>query len=411
MSSTFAELGVVAPLAEALASRGLTTAFAIQEVTIADALAGHDVCGKAQTGSGKTLAFGLPTLQRLADRPRGVARGLILVPTRELATQVVEELGPLGNSLGLNTLAVYGGADIEKQIAAIKRGIEIIVATPGRLIDLLERGEVSVADVEIVVVDEADRMADMGFLPQVEWVLRRIDGDHQTLLFSATLDGVVDSLVKRYQTDPKRHEVEHDEVTVDQMKHRFIGVHEMDRMKVVAAIVNSSNRTIVFCNTKRFCDRVADDLDKLGVNAEAIHGDLRQRAREKALERFSEGKLQALIATDVAARGIHVDNVDMVIHLDLPDDHKTYLHRSGRTARAGDSGVATTLVKWNQELEVKRLQSVWVSIFRSPRCSRTTLDSPTCSVGKATTRSSRGTTSRPTLGRQPRRFVRSSGPG
>lgn len=356
MSSTFAELGVVAPLVEALADRGLTTAFAIQEAAIADALAGHDVCGKAQTGSGKTLAFGLPTLQRLADRPRGAARALILVPTRELATQVVEELGPLGEAIGLTTLAVYGGADIEKQIAAIKDGVEMIVATPGRLIDLLERGEVSVADVEIVVVDEADRMADMGFLPQVEWVLRRIEGDHQTLLFSATLDGVVDTLVKRYQTDPARHEVEDNEVTVDQMKHRFIGVHEMDRMKLVAAIVESSHRVIVFCNTKRFCDRVQDDLDKLGVHAEAIHGDLRQRAREKALEKFGDGKLQALIATDVAARGIHVDDVDVVIHLDLPDDHKTYLHRSGRTARAGGSGVAVTLVKWNQELEVKRLQ-------------------------------------------------------
>ncbi|MEZ5227912.1 MAG: DEAD/DEAH box helicase [Acidimicrobiales bacterium] len=201
------------------------------------------------------------------------------------------------------------------------------------MIDLLDRGAVSVTDVSIVIVDEADRMADMGFLPQVEWILRRIEGEHQTLLFSATLDGAIDTLVRRYQTDPARHEVEEAEVTVDQMAHRFIAVHKMDQSKVVASIVEHSHRTIVFCNTKRMCDCLADDLEKLGVSAEPIHGDLRQRAREAALGRFTNGKIQALVATDVAARGIHVDDVDVVIHFDPPDDHKTYLHRSGRTAR------------------------------------------------------------------------------
>lgn len=356
MSKTFAEVGVSDPIVEALAARGLTNTFAIQEMAIADAVAGHDVCGKAQTGSGKTLAFGIPMVQRLAEATAANARGLILVPTRELATQVEEEIEPLAASVDLKSLAVYGGADIEKQIKIIKKGIDIIVATPGRLIDLIDRGEISVAGVEIVVVDEADRMADMGFLPQVEWVLRHIDGEHQTMLFSATLDGVVDALVQRYQHDPVRHEVEQHEVSIDLMAHRFINVHRMDRMKVAARIIASSNKTIVFCNTKRFCDKVSYDLEDLGITAQAIHGDLRQRAREKALEKFSEGKIQALVATDVAARGIHVDDVDVVLHMDPPDDHKTYLHRSGRTARAGGTGVAVSMVLWNQELDIKRIQ-------------------------------------------------------
>ncbi len=356
MTTTFAELGVAQPLVEALSARGIDTAFAIQELAIADALAGHDVCGKAQTGSGKTLAFGIPAVQRLMDGPRGTLQALILVPTRELATQVIEELGPLCDSVGLKCMAIYGGADIDKQIAKFKKGVELVVATPGRMIDLLERKEITVSDVTNVVLDEADRMADMGFMPQVEWILRRVEGEHQTLLFSATLDGAIDTLVKRYQTDPIRHEVEQDEVTVEQMTHRFIGVHKMDQSKVVASIVEHANRAIVFCNTKRMCDRLADDLDELGVKAEPIHGDLRQRQREKALSAFSEGKIQALVATDVAARGIHVDDVDVVIHFDPPDDHKTYLHRSGRTARAGGSGLAVTFVQWNQELEVKRMQ-------------------------------------------------------
>ncbi len=356
VSITFKELGVAPEVVESLSTRGIEDAFPIQELTIADALEGHDVCGKAKTGSGKTLAFGIPLVQRLAQGSKGGVRGLILVPTRELATQVTEELEPLAKVSNLKPLAVYGGADIEKQISKLKKGIDFIVATPGRMIDLLDRGEVSVADVDMVVIDEADRMADMGFLPQVEWILRRIEGNHQTLLFSATLDGAVDSLVSRYQHDPIRHEVEASEVTVEDLAHRFITVHDMDRTKVVAAIVEAAKRTIIFCNTKRQCDRLSRDLENLNVSAQAIHGDLRQRQREKALGEFSDGRLQALVATDVAARGIHVDDVAVVIHFDPPDDHKTYLHRSGRTARAGGSGVAVTLVLWNQELDVKRLQ-------------------------------------------------------
>lgn len=356
MTTSFADLGVDPDLVSVLADGGINDAFPIQELTIADALAGRDVCGKAKTGSGKTLAFGIPTVQCLADGGRGKVRGLILVPTRELANQVLKELEPMARTKDLRALAVYGGADMDKQIRQLKKGVELIVATPGRMIDLLDRKAVSVSPVEYVVIDEADRMADMGFLPQVEWILRRIEGDHQTLLFSATLDGAVDSLVSRFQSDPVRHEVEADEVTVEQMGHRFLAVHDMDRNKVVATIANASGRTMVFCNTKRSCDRLASDLGKLKVAAEPIHGDLRQRYREKALRRFADGELQVLVATDVAARGIHVDDVDVVVHYDPPDDHKTYLHRSGRTARAGGTGLAVTLVLWNQELDVKRLQ-------------------------------------------------------
>ena len=372
---TFAEMGVAPVLVDVLSTRGIEKAFPIQEMTIGEALKGHDICGKAQTGSGKTLAFGIPVVQLMHnDNDPGYVSTVILVPTRELAVQVFTELEPLARTVGLRSLAVYGGADIDKQIKKLGQGVELVVATPGRMIDLIDRGALDVHQVKRVVLDEADRMADMGFLPQVEWILRRIEGEHQTLLFSATLDGAVDGLVTRYQQDPVRREVEAEEVTVEQMVHHFVTVHEMDRNRVVGAIAGASNRTMVFCNTKRACDKLAESLSKLGVVAEAIHGDLRQRQRERALKQFSDGKIQALVATDVAARGIHVDDVDVVIHFDPPEDHKTYLHRSGRTARAGGSGVAITLVLWNQELEVKRLQKRLgldlpiVEVFSNDKC-------------------------------------------
>ena len=354
--TTFNELGVDDDLAHALAETGITSAFPIQEMTIPDILAGRDVCGKAKTGSGKTLAFGLPLLQILPRAKPGRPTGIALVPTRELATQVRDELLPMAHARGVRLTAIYGGDPIEKQIKALEGGVELAVCTPGRAIDLIERGDLSVADVSKVVIDEADRMADMGFLPQVEWILRNVDGEHQTLLFSATLDGVVDSLVRRYQTEPSRHEVESRGVNVEEMTHRFLAVHEMDKAKVAAAIIAGSGRTMVFTNTKHGADRLADKLEDLGVEASPIHGDLRQNLRERALSNFSTGKLQALVATDVAARGIHVDEVDVVIHYDPPSDHKTYLHRSGRTARAGESGLVVSLALWNQELEVRRLQ-------------------------------------------------------
>tara|TARA_Y100001934_G_C12308931_1_gene753896 strand:+ start:218 stop:1375 length:1158 start_codon:yes stop_codon:yes gene_type:complete len=350
-------LGVDEQIISSLIKRGIKTPFPIQDLTIPDALRGNDVCGKAKTGSGKTLAFGIPMVQNL-DQPSGDnnPRGLIMVPTRELATQVKEELDPLLNGKSLTAVAIYGGANIEEQIKAIKRGTDIIVATPGRMIDLLEREEISLQSLEMVVLDEADRMADMGFLPQVEWILRRVDRNHQTLLFSATLDGVVNTLIQRYQSNPIMHEVEAKEITVEEMTHRFLHVHERDKVKVAAAITRSVSRTLIFSNTKAGCDRLVKKLLTEGIRAQAIHGDLRQNIREKALARFSSGKLPVLVATDVAARGIHVDGVEVVIHYDPPSDHKTYLHRSGRTARAGTDGLVVTLSLWDEELIVKRLQ-------------------------------------------------------
>ena len=350
-------LGVDEQIVSSLIKRGLNTPFPIQGLTIPDALRGNDVCGKAKTGSGKTLAFGIPMVQNL-DQPSGDndPRGLIMVPTRELATQVKEELDPLLNGKSLTAVAIYGGANIEEQIKAIKRGIDIIVATPGRMIDLLEREEISLQSLEMVVLDEADRMADMGFLPQVEWILRRVERNHQTLLFSATLDGVVNTLIQRYQSNPIMHEVEAKEITVEEMTHRFLHVHERDKVKVAAAITRSVSRTLIFSNTKAGCDRLVKKLLTEGIRAQAIHGDLRQNIREKALARFASGKLPVLVATDVAARGIHVDGVEVVIHYDPPSDHKTYLHRSGRTARAGTDGLVVTLSLWDEELIVKRLQ-------------------------------------------------------
>ena len=356
----FDSIGVEPALVEVLASQGITTAFPIQAMTVADALAGRDVCGKAKTGSGKTLAFGVPLLQRTmgneATEP-GRPRGLVLVPTRELAVQVHDVLEPLAEAVGLRLVAVYGGADIDRQVKKLRRGVDIIIATPGRLIDLGDRGELTVADIETLVLDEADRMADMGFMPQVEWVLRRLERSHQTLLFSATLDGAVDRLVSRYLTDPVMHEVASPQTTVEEMEHRFLHVHQMDRVKVAAAICRNVSKSIVFVRTKRGADRLVEQLRKEGVDAAAIHGDLRQANRERTLKDFSEGKLPALVATDVAARGLDIDAVDVVIHFDPPEDHKAYLHRSGRTARAGEAGVVVTLVQWNQVLEVERIQT------------------------------------------------------
>ncbi|MGH9136222.1 MAG: DEAD/DEAH box helicase [Acidimicrobiales bacterium] len=354
---TFEELGVAPELTGALAERGIHRPFPIQSLTIPDALAGRDVCGKAKTGSGKTLAFGLPLLQLVGDAAPAAPSALVLVPTRELAIQVHQVLEPLGEVAGTRLAVVYGGAPLEKQARRLAAGVEMVVATPGRLIDLLDRKALSLAALDHVVLDEADRMADMGFLPQVEWVLRHVGGPHQTLLFSATLDGAVKVLVDRYQRDPVFYEVESATITVEEMAHRFLLVHEMDKVLVAAAIVRSAHRTILFTRTKRAADRIAHGLRKEGVKASAIHGDLPQRVREEAMHGFSSGEVQALVATDVAARGLDIEDVEVVVHYDPPDDHKSYLHRSGRTARAGEAGLAVTLVLWNEELEVKRLQS------------------------------------------------------
>ena len=354
--TTFSALGVSSDLVAVLDDAGLTSPFPVQRLCIPDALAGRDVCGKAKTGSGKTLAFGLPLVERVAPAAPKRPTGLVLVPTRELAVQVTDVLRPLAEARKLRLVAVYGGAQMSKQISALEAGAEIVVATPGRLIDLIDRKVADLADVGLVVLDEADRMADMGFMPQVEWVLRHIRGGHQTLLFSATLDGAIQGLVDRYQTDPVFHEVGSPTQTVDKMAHRFLLVHEMDKHRVAAAISRSGSRCLVFTNTKRAADRLARQLEDVGVDAKAIHGDLRQEVRERALKRFSVGKLAVLVATDVAARGLDIDELDIVIQADPPPDPKTYLHRAGRTARAGAAGLAVTLVLWNEELEVRRLK-------------------------------------------------------
>jgi superfamily II DNA/RNA helicase len=356
LATTFEELGVAPELVAVLASQGITAPFPVQAITIPDGIAGRDVCGKAKTGSGKTLAFGLPLLMRLGTPAPRRPRGLILVPTRELAIQVAEVLEPLAAAMGRRAVVLYGGADIERQIKKLHKGVDVVIATPGRLIDLSDRGEVSVADVEVAVLDEADRMADMGFLPQVDWVLRRIEKPHQTMLFSATLDGDVDRLVRRHLSDPIRHEVASARVTVDLMEHRFLRVHQMDKVKVAAAICAGASKVLVFVRTKRGADRLVEQLQREKVRAAAIHGDLRQSSREKALEDFTSAKLPVLVATDVAARGLDIEDVDVVVHYDPPEDHKAYLHRSGRTARAGGKGVVATLVLWDQILDVERIQ-------------------------------------------------------
>ena len=356
MNATFAELGVSAPLADALAAQGILDPFPIQALTIADALAGRDVLGKAKTGSGKTLAFGLPLLDRITKAAPRRPHGLVLVPTRELANQVKEVLAPLGKTLGRQVKAFYGGVGMDPQVEALRKGVDVLIGTPGRLIDLMERNELSFAAVQVLVLDEADRMADMGFLPQVQKILHRVEGEHQTMLFSATLDRGIDRLVARYLKDPLSHEVESDDETVDEMHHHFLLVHQMDKIKVVSAISRGVDRTLVFCRTKRGADKVVEQLMRERVKAGAIHGDLRQVARERALADFSDGSLPVLVATDVAARGIHVDGVDVVIHYDPPEDHKAYIHRSGRTARAGEVGVAVMLSMWNEENDVRVIQ-------------------------------------------------------
>jgi superfamily II DNA/RNA helicase len=353
---TFAILGVAPAIVETLSTQGIVAPFPVQALTIPDALSGRDVCGKAKTGSGKTLAFGIPLLMRTESAKPGQPRALVLVPTRELAVQVAEVLEPLAAAVGHSVTTVYGGTDLEKQAKRLGRGVEVVVATPGRLIDLVDRKAVKLSAVSMLVVDEADRMADMGFLPQVEWLLRHMPTERQTLLFSATLDSAVDQVVRRHLRDPVLHEVQARQVTVEEMGHRFLKVHQLDKAKVVAAIMLNSAKTLCFVRTKRGADRLVADLRAEGVNAAAIHGDLRQQMRERALEQFAAGKLPALVATDVAARGLDIDGVDVVIHFDPAEDHKAYLHRSGRTARAGEGGLAVTLVLWDQELAIERLQ-------------------------------------------------------
>lgn len=355
MLPTFADLGVPDDVVKLLTQRSITEPFPIQAAALPDALAGRDICGRAPTGSGKTLAFGLALILRTGDGKPRRPRGLVLVPTRELASQVAAELAPLAAARNRRIVAVYGGAGYEPQRKALRNGADIVVATPGRLEDLIARRDVYLENIDVAVVDEADRMADMGFLPSVRRILDAARPDRQTMLFSATLDGEIDVLVNRYQKDPCRHDVDTDDDRSG-VEHLFWPAARDKRVQLTAGLVERHDRAIVFCRTRHGADRLARQLAAVGIDTAAIHGSRTQAQRERALSAFKDGKVQALIATDVAARGIHVDDVPCVVHFDPAADHKDYLHRSGRTGRAGASGTVVTLVGDEHRPAVKALQ-------------------------------------------------------
>lgn len=356
MTSTFADLGVPARLVAQLAESGFTAPFPIQQLTLEDALAGRDLCGKAPTGSGKTLAFGLPVAMTVGRGAPGRPRALVLVPSRELASQVSDVMRPLLEVTARSVVTVYGGTSINKDLQRLRRRVDVVVATPGRLEDLISRGAISLADTDLVVIDEADRMADMGFLPVVRRILDQTASSRQTLLFSATLDGDVDVLVSRYQHDPVRRTFASAEEDAGDVTHVFWPAERGERRGLTARILARAGRTIVFTRTKHGADRLARQLGQDGVTTAAIHGNRSQRQRESALARFGSGEVQALIATDVAARGIHIDDVATVIHYDQPATHKDYVHRSGRTGRAGSDGRVVSLVAREEAGEVAKLQ-------------------------------------------------------
>jgi superfamily II DNA/RNA helicase len=356
MENTFASIGVPDQVSRILEKKGIVSPFPVQMATIPDGLNGRDVAGKAPTGSGKTLAFGIPMVARVGNATKRHPRGLILAPTRELAEQIKDEIAPLARAMGRDIFAVYGGVPYGQQRTAMNRGVDILVATPGRLEDLIDQGLVSLADIDIVVVDEADRMADMGFLPAVKRILDQTASKKQTLLFSATLDGDVAVLVRDYQRDPVRHETGTVESAADDARHHFWNVEHHDRIQHTADVIAHSGRSIVFTRTRHGADRLSKQLAAAGVKAVAMHGGRSQNQRQRALRDFSNGRVQALIATDVAARGIHIEAVETVIHYDPAADHKDYLHRSGRTARAGASGAVVSLVTREKRSSVQKLQ-------------------------------------------------------
>jgi superfamily II DNA/RNA helicase len=353
---SFADLGLPPRFLSVLAESGITTPFPVQTAAIPDLMAGRDVIGRAPTGSGKTLAFGLPMLARVGRSDPMKPKALVLAPTRELAAQIQKELTPIAKVQKRFILAVYGGVGYDPQKRALRKGIDVLVACPGRLRDLINQRAVSLSAVELVVIDEADRMADMGFLPDVKSILDMTPKTRQTVLFSATLDGAVGQLVRDYQIDPVRHDVAGVDVDITDMEHRFIAVEAGTRVGQAGDLIESYGSSIVFCRTRRGADRVAEQLDRNGVRAASIHGGLSQRARDRALAEFKQGRVQALIATDVAARGIHVDGVACVVHYDPPEDANTYVHRSGRTARAGATGVVVSLLERSQLRTARKMQ-------------------------------------------------------
>jgi superfamily II DNA/RNA helicase len=342
MTKSWTALGVPERIVAGLLKRGIAEPFPVQAATIPESLMGLDICGKAPTGSGKTLAFGIALAVKVVKSKPGRPHGLVLVPTRELAAQVAKEVAMLCAGGGITVAAVYGGAGYGPQVKAA-RAASIVVATPGRLEDLMKRRDLDLGAVAIVVIDEADRMADMGFMPAVKRIMRTIPGGRQTLLFSATLDGDVDNLIREFQRDPKKHQVAAAE-NGGEIEHLFWNVNRDERTRMVSEIANHYERAIVFCRTKHGSDRLAGNLESLGVETCVIHGNRSQAQRERALEQFRRGKATVMVATDVAARGIHIDAVPVVVHFDLPEDPKDYIHRSGRTGRAGEKGVVISFV-------------------------------------------------------------------
>ena len=354
MSITFAELGVPENICRSLENKGILKPFEIQKLTITDGLEGHDICGRAPTGSGKTIAFGIPLI---ANSKRGEPKhpgSLILAPTRELAEQIFSELRTFAGKTKIGV--VYGGVGYGNQIKSLKQGIDILVACPGRLEDLIEQGFVNLSNVNHVVLDEADRMADMGFMPSVRRLLDQTNPERQTFLFSATLDKDVAKLTREYQTNPIRHEIGEETPDIKSAHHLFWKITNANKTEITAEAINAVWPAIIFCRTRHGSDRLAKRLNKLGIHGVTIHGGKSQNQRSRALADFTKGRVQALIATDVAARGIHVDGVASVIHYDPPEDHKAYIHRSGRTARAGQSGVVLSFVAPDQKKKARRLQ-------------------------------------------------------
>ncbi|MEU8822326.1 DEAD/DEAH box helicase [Streptomyces sp. NPDC048636] len=358
-AETFAALDMPSALLAALTAEGVSTPFPIQAATLPNSLAGRDVLGRGRTGSGKTLAFGLALLARTAGQraePRQPL-ALVLVPTRELAQQVTDALTPYARPLKLRVATVVGGVSIGRQSSALRGGVEVVVATPGRLKDLIERGDCRLNQVGITVLDEADQMADMGFMPQVTALLDQVRPEGQRMLFSATLDRNVDLLVRRYLTDPVVHSVDPSAGAVTTMEHHILHVHSADKHATTTEIAAREGRSIMFLDTKHAVDNLTKHLLKSGVRAAALHGGKSQSQRTRTLAQFKTGDVTVLVATNVAARGIHVDNLDLVVNVDPPSDHKDYLHRGGRTARAGESGSVVTLVLPNQRRTMDRLMA------------------------------------------------------
>ncbi|OJX67038.1 MAG: DEAD/DEAH box helicase [Micrococcales bacterium 73-13] len=351
---TFSELGVPAALVEVLARAGKTTAFPIQADTLPDTLAGRDVLGRGRTGSGKTLAFGIPMVARLASGTRRAGRplGLVLAPTRELATQIDAVIAPLAAACGLTTTTIFGGVSQVRQVAALRAGVDIVVACPGRLEDLMQQGHLRLDAIEITVLDEADHMADLGFLPGVTRIMSATPETGQRMLFSATLDNGVDKLVRRFLHDPRQHEVDEIDAPPVAMTHHAFVVDAAAKRELVHALASGVGRRILFLRTKHTAKRLARELTAAGIPAVDLHGNLSQGQRDRNLAAFADGAVRVLVATDVAARGVHVDDVELVVHVDPPTEHKAYLHRSGRTARAGAAGDVVTLVTPEQERDV-----------------------------------------------------------